>query len=75
MISGKLLGRYYLMNKKTIYQVMNGEISLEAVVIPDELQLEDEFEEGKECCRLYDEIYEAKKRLLNRLGGGRGYGY
>jgi hypothetical protein len=56
------------MNKKTIYQILNGEISSDVVTIPEELQIEDEFAEGKECCRLYNEIYETKKRLLARLG-------
>jgi hypothetical protein len=56
------------MYKETLYQIMNGDICPESIKIPDGLKVEDEFAEGKECCCLYNEIYEAKQRLLNRLG-------
>ncbi len=55
------------MNKEMIYQIMNGDISLDSVKMPEGLQIEDEFAEGKECGRLYSEVYEAKQRLLERL--------
>jgi hypothetical protein len=55
------------MNKEMIYQVMNGDISLDSVKLLEGLQVEDEFAEGKECGRLYSEVYEAKQRLLERL--------
>jgi hypothetical protein len=55
------------MNKEMIYQIMNGDISLDSVKMPEGLQVEDEFAEGKECGRLYSEVYEAKQRLLERL--------
>jgi hypothetical protein len=55
------------MNKETIYQIMNGDISLDSVKLPEELQIEDEFAEGKDCSRLYSGVYEAKQRLLKRL--------
>jgi hypothetical protein len=55
------------MNKEMIYQIMNGDISLDSVKMPEGLQVEDEFAGGKECGRLYSEVYEAKQRLLERL--------
>jgi hypothetical protein len=55
------------MNKEMIYQMMNGDISLDSSKLPEGLHVEDEFAEGKECGRLYSEVYEAKQRILERL--------
>jgi hypothetical protein len=56
------------MDKKMMYQIINGEINMDMVEIPADMKIEDEFAEGKECARLYDEVYEAKQRILQRLG-------
>ena len=45
-----------------IYYTMMGEME---IPFPD---VDDEFTEGKECQRLYDEIYDANMRLCQRLG-------
>jgi hypothetical protein len=55
------------MDKEMIYQIINGDINMEMVDIPAEMRLEDEFAEGKECSRLYDEVYAAKQRILRRM--------
>lgn len=34
----------------------------------EEAAIEDEFAEGKECCRLYDDVYRAKQNLCEQLG-------
>jgi hypothetical protein len=56
------------MDKNMVYQIINGEINMDMVDIPADMEIEDEFAEGKECARLYDEVYGAKQRILQRLG-------
>lgn len=52
------------MEKNTIYEIVTGAINAEEGYE----QIENEFAEGKECDRLYAEIYETKLRLNERLG-------
>lgn len=54
--------------KEQIYGIMNGDIDRENTDIPDTLAVSDEFTEGSECNRLYQQVYEAKLRLSERLG-------
>jgi hypothetical protein len=55
------------MDKNMVYQIINGEINMDMVDIPTDMEIEDEFAEGKKCARLYDEVYEAKQRILRKL--------
>lgn len=53
--------------KEKIYQIMNGQLTeIESLQIGDFL-VEDEFADGKECNELYEEVYEANRRLCSRL--------
>lgn len=55
------------MDKEIIYHVMNGDINLPADVLTDEMIVEDEFGEGRECGQLYNEVYQARRRLEEKL--------
>lgn len=38
------------------------------LMLPEQHVIEDEFAEGKECCLLYEGIYQAERNLCERLG-------
>ena len=38
------------------------------LLLPEQHIIEDEFAEGKECCLLYEGIYQAERNLCERLG-------
>lgn len=54
--------------KKEIYYVMNDFTNLEECTNLQGKIIENEFEEGKVCYQLYEEVYEANRRLCERLG-------
>lgn len=54
--------------KETIYNLMTGNHDVENYPLEDAHLVADEFAEGSECGRLYDEVYEANRRLCERLG-------
>lgn len=54
------------MQKELIYDKMNGFLA-EGMVSMSE-GIENEFAEGKECCLLYDGVYQAGRNLCERLG-------
>ena len=56
------------MQKELIYDKMNGFIADETLSLPEGTVIEDEFAEGKECCLLYEGVYQAKQNLRERLG-------
>ena len=56
------------MQKEQIYDMMNGFLVEEALFMPEGIVIEDEFAEGKECCLLYEGVYQAKQNLCERLG-------
>lgn len=56
------------MKKERIYEKMNGFLSQEAAAMPELAGVEDEFAEGKECGRIYEDVYRAKQNLCERLG-------
>lgn len=56
------------MKKELLYEMMNGFLISEMIPKEEGALVEDEFAEGKECCRLYEEVYGAKLRLCERLG-------
>ena len=56
------------MQKEQIYDMMNGFLVEGALSMPEGIVIEDEFAEGKECCLLYEGVYQAKRNLCERLG-------
>ena len=56
------------MQKEQIYDMMNGFLVEEVLCISEGTGIEDEFAEGKECCFLYEGVYQAKQNLCERLG-------
>jgi len=56
------------MQKKQIYDMMNGFLIEGALSMPEGIVIEDEFAEGKECCLLYEGVYQAGQNLCERLG-------
>ncbi|MDE6640432.1 MAG: hypothetical protein K2K63_07905 [Acetatifactor sp.] len=56
------------MQKEQIYDMMNGFLVEGALSMPEGTGIEDEFAEGKECCLLYDGVYQAGRNLCERLG-------
>ncbi|MBO5032241.1 MAG: hypothetical protein J6C19_08345 [Lachnospiraceae bacterium] len=55
------------MQSELIYQVMNGEIDLDDISLPEEIHVTDEFSDGRTCGMLYERVYNAKIRLNERL--------
>ncbi|MBD5088011.1 MAG: hypothetical protein HDT30_04220 [Clostridiales bacterium] len=55
------------MNKEIIYQIMNGYIDISTESLPQEIMVQNEFADGKECDQLYNQVYKAKLRLENKL--------
>ncbi len=56
------------MQKEQIYDMMNGFLVEGALSMPEGTVIEDEFVKGKECCLLYEGVYQAKQNLCERLG-------
>lgn len=56
------------MQKEHIFEKMNGFLTEELLLLPEQHIIEDEFAEGKECCLLYEGIYQAERNLCERLG-------
>lgn len=54
------------MQKELIYDKMNGFLAEGMASMPE--GIEDEFAEGKECCLLYEGVYQAGRNLCERLG-------
>lgn len=56
------------MQKELIYDKMNGFLAEGLPFLPDGTVIEDEFAEGKECCLLYEDVFQAGRSLCERLG-------
>lgn len=56
------------MQKEEIFDRMNGFLSEGTCSLPGGIVVEDEFADGRECGRLYEEVYQAKLNLCRRLG-------
>ncbi|MDE7424798.1 MAG: hypothetical protein K2N51_14110 [Lachnospiraceae bacterium] len=56
------------MNKEIIYQIMNGYVNVSTESLSQEIMVQNEFADGKECDQLYNQVYKAKLRLENKLG-------
>lgn len=55
------------MDKELIYQFMNGEVDTKYLSVSPRFTVDNEFASHKECGRLYERVYAAKRRLLRRL--------
>lgn len=56
------------MQKELIYDKMNGFLTEGMSSLQGGAAIEDEFAEGKECCLLYEGIYQAERNLCERFG-------
>ena len=56
------------MQKELIYDKMNGFLTEGMSSLQGGAAIEDEFAEGKECCLLYEGVYQAGQNLCERLG-------
>ncbi len=56
------------MQKEQIFEKMNGFLAEGSHSLPEQADIEDEFAEGKECCLLYEGVYQAERNLCERLG-------
>ena len=56
------------MQKELIYDKMNGFLTEGLPSLAEGTVVEDEFAEGKECCLLYEGVYQAGRNLCERLG-------
>lgn len=54
--------------KEMIYDLMNGQIDLEKYPAQESNIVKNEFEKGMPCDVCYEQVYEANKRLCERLG-------
>lgn len=54
--------------KQRIFDLMNGSLDLERLSVPESEIVKNEFEEGGACAVLYQEIYDAKRRICKKLG-------
>lgn len=52
--------------KHLIYDVMNGQLTINPIPLND--IVENEFEVGKPCCEAYNSIYITNQKLCDRLG-------
>ena len=55
------------MLKELIYDKINGFLADGIIFMSEGSLIEDEFAEGKECCVLYESVYQAKQNLCRRL--------
>ena len=56
------------MQKEQIFEKMNGFLAEGSHSLPEQAAIEDEFAEGKECCLLYEGVYQAGRNLCERMG-------
>ena len=56
------------MLKEQIFDKMNGFLTEGLLSLLEPCAIEDEFAEGKECCLLYESVYQAGRNLCERLG-------
>lgn len=53
---------------ENVYEAVCGEYADEADYVIQNVRIQNEFEEGKTCSEAYKRVYEAKRRLCERLG-------
>jgi len=62
------MGRHSEELKKLIYDLMNGSLDLQNCPVKESDIVKNEFAEGEVCSRLYQEVYDANRRICERLG-------
>lgn len=58
--------------KQLVYDLMNGSLDLEHYPVEESKYVENEYEDGKFCAKLYNEVFDINRRLCERLGIGDG---
>ena len=53
---------------ENVYEAVCGEYADEADYVIQNVRIQNEFEEGKPCSEAYKRVYEANRRLCERLG-------
>ena len=53
---------------ENVYEAVCGEYADEADYVIQNVRIQNEFEEGKTCSEAYKRVYEANRRLCERLG-------
>ena len=53
--------------KEMVYDFMNGQLTDTGTLKIGDIFVENEFADGKECNELYEKVYEAKRRICDRL--------
>ena len=56
------------MSPDIVYQILLGQVDLENLVVPANVEIPNMFAKGTTCTSLYGEMYKARVRLENRLG-------
>ena len=64
----KRMEKHSVAFKEMIYDLMNGQIDLEKYPAQESNIVKNEFEKGMPCDVCYEQVYEANKRLCERLG-------
>lgn len=54
--------------KEMVYDLMNGSLDLDLCTAPEKELVADEYAAGSKCDQLYEEAYEANRRICQRLG-------
>ena len=53
---------------ENVYEAVLGAYADEADYVIQNVRIQNEFEEGKTCCEAYKRVYDANRRLCERLG-------
>ena len=53
---------------ENVYEAVCGEYADEADYVIQNVRIQNEFEEGKTSCEAYKRVYDANRRLCERLG-------
>ena len=53
---------------ENVYEAVCGEYADEADYVIQNVRIQNEFAEGESCCESYKRVYEANRRLCERLG-------
>ena len=56
------------MSPDIVYQILLGQVDLDHLVVPANVEIANMFAKGTACTSLYGEMYKARVRLENRLG-------
>ncbi len=54
--------------KEMVYDLMNGSLDLDLCTAPEKELVADEYAARSKCDQLYEEAYEANRRICQRLG-------